>query len=336
MIFWEIEVGLNFMKKQTSLLFLFLLLILGSNLWAQPFPSDDEKIEYLAVFGKNAQLSYGDDDFVQIYFFVVPEKSNDPFYIRVFDPDCGGSIDEKGGGSPFNTKTKFSFYGGKGAHSNKEAQTDSPKGNYKSGVFITGKTFGEDVQYDGKWYEFGPFNPKEGELQPENGGYVFKMIIEGLDGDDGNLCKIYLSSQKDKNAKVEGANAFCYEYTFRLSEDMTHVSHIYPFITADVTSCEVSVFDFDNAGIVRVVSVAKKGDMFGSTTEGTWSQIKFEIGKEELNTSLDIQFINKKAIKNNNVAVTIKNQYGKLLSFYATPIGGVPKFKYKIGVKPAK
>lgn len=306
------------------------------NAKAQPFPSEDEKIQHLVVFGKNARLSYGDDDEVQIYFFTIPEKSNDPFYVRVFDPDVGGTIDEKGGGSPFNTKTKFSFYGGKGAHSAKDAQGQSPKGNYKSGVFITGKTFGEDVQYDGQWHEFGPFNPKEGELQPDYGGYVFKMVIEGLEGDDGNLYKIFLSSEKDKNVKVEGGNAFCYEYTFRLSEEMTHVSHIYPFIPANVVRCEINVFDFDNAGIVRVVSVAKKGEMFGSTTEGTWSQIKFEISKEELNTSLDIQFINKKAVRNNNVAVYITNQYGELLPFYSIPIGGVPKYKYKIGVKPAK
>jgi hypothetical protein len=322
------------MKKQSSPFLLFLFLFFGTELLAQPFPSEDEKIQYFTVFSKGSKPSFGDDDNVQIYFFTIPEKSNDPFYLRVFDPDNGGTLDEKVG--DFNSKTKFSFYGGKGAHSDKDAQSDSPKGNFKSGVFISGKTFGADAALDGQWYEFGPFNPKEGELQPENGGYIFKVVIEGLDGDDGNLYKMFLSSQKDKNVKVEGGNAFCYEYTFRLAEDMTSVYHIYPFIPVGVTSCEVGVFDYDNAGIVRVVSVAKKGDMAGSSTEGTWSQIKFEITPEELNTSLDIQFINKKAVKNNNVAVTIKNQYGKLLAFYATPIGGVPKYKYKIGVKPAK
>ncbi|MBN8691802.1 MAG: hypothetical protein J0L69_01335 [Bacteroidetes bacterium] len=322
------------MKKSISPWLVFLSLFIGLNLSAQPFPSEDEKIQHFTVFSKGGKPSFGDDDNATIYFFVIPEKSNDPFYIRVFDPDIGGTIDEKV--AAFNSKTKYSFYGGKGAHSDKDAQSDSPKGNYKSGVFITGKTFGEDPTTDGNWYSFGPFNPKEGELQTENGGYVFKVVIEGLEGDDGNLFKMYLSSQKDKNVKVEGGNAFCYEYTFRLAEDMTSVCHIYPFIPPDVTSCEVSVFDYDDAGIVRVVSVAKKGDMSGSSTEGTWSQIKFPITTEELNTSLDIQFINKRAVKNNNVAVTIKNQYGKLLAFYATPIGGVPKFKYKIGVKPAK
>jgi hypothetical protein len=29
----------------------------------------------------------------------------------------------------------------------------------------------------------------------------------------------------------------------------------------------------------------------------------------------------------------ITNQYGELMPFYTVPIGGVPKYKYKIGVK---
>lgn len=304
------------------------------NVIAQAIPSEDEKITYLTNFGKAAKTSFGDDDYVQIYFFVVPEKSNDPFYIRVYDPDCGGTIDEKV--ANFNTKTKFSFYGGKGAHSNKDAQGQTPKGNFKSGVYITGKTFGEDAKYDANWYEFGPFNPKEGELQPENGGYVFKMVVEGIEGDDGNLYKMFLSSSKDKNVKVEGANSFCYEYTFRIDEKSGFVAHIYPFIPPKVIECDVNVFDYDNAGTIRIVSVAKKGEMFASETEGVWSQVKFAISAEEVGTSLDIQFINKKAVKNNNVAVYITNQYGELMPFYSLPIGGVPKYKYKIGVKPAK
>jgi len=320
---------------QTKLLILLSsLFLLRYNAVAQAIPSEDEKIPFLVTFSKGANVSFGDDDYVQVYFFVIPEKSNDPFYIRVYDPDVGGTVDEKVGN--FNSKTKFSFYGGKGAHSEKDAKERNPKGNYKSGVFIMGKTFGEDPNYDAKWYEFGPFNPKEGELQPEVGGYVFKMIVEGLEGDDGNLYKMFLSSQKDKNMKVEGANSFCYEYTFRLDEKLGAVSHIYPFIAKGVISCEINVFDFDNAGTVRVVSVAKKGDMFDSKTEGSWSQMKFEISPEEVNTSLDIQFINKKAVKNNNVAVFITNQYGELMPFYSLPIGGVPKYKYKIGVKPDK
>jgi hypothetical protein len=53
---------------------------------------------------------------------------------------------------------------------------------------------------------------------------------------------------------------------------------------------------------------------------------------DELNTSLDVQFIKKKSIKNNNITVFIVNQYGETMPFYAVPIGGVPKYNYKIKV----
>lgn len=320
--------------ESKKLIVLAALLFIVNNLWSQAIPSEDEKIPYFTTFSKNAKLSFGDDDFVQIVFFVVPEKSNDPFYVRVYDPDNGGTVDEKVNG--FNSKTKFSFYGGKGAHSDKAAQELSPKGNYKSGVFITGKTFAEDPALDGKWYEFGPFNPKEGELQPDYGGYVFKMVVEGLEGDDGNLYKLFLSSQKDKNVKVEGANSFYYEYTFRLEEKAGYVGHIYPYVTKGVIEVDISTFDYDNAGTIRVVSVEKKGEMFASETEGVWAQVKFKIEEKEIGTSLDIQFINKKEVKNNNVAVYITNQYGEAMPFYSQPIGGVPKYKYNIKMKPAK
>lgn len=321
-------------NHRAFLISIIILLFCNKSLFSQPMPSEDEKIPFLSTFGPKANISYGDDDHMQIYFFVVPENSSAPFYIRVFDPDISGLHDEIA--VAFNTKTKFSFYGGKGAHSEKDAQNQNPKGNFKSGVFLTTKTFGSETDFDGKWYEFGPFNPKEGELQPKLGGYVFKMIVEGLEGDDGNLYKFFMSTEKDKNSKVEGANSFCYEYSFRLNEKPNEVAHVYPYISQDVITCEIHVFDFDDAGIIRVVSIAKKGEVYTSKTEGVWNELKFPISQEEINTSLDVQLINKKIVHNNNVAIYITNQYGQLMPFFAAPIGGVPKYKYKIGVKPSK
>ncbi len=322
------------MKKIKHIILIILMAFGNAELHAQPMPSEDEKIPYLATFGSKAKIDYGDDDHIQVYFFVVPENSSTPFYIRVYDPDIAGLHDEVVG--TFNTKTKFSFYGGKGAHSNKDAQKQHPSGNFKSGVFLASKVFEGEPVYDGKWYEFGPFNPKEGELQPNLGGYVFKMIVEGLDGDDGNLYKFYMSSEKDKNIKVEGGNSFCYEYAFRLNEKVSETAHIYPFIPQDVVTCVIHVFDFDDAGVIRLVSISKRGEVFTSKTEGVWSELKFPISKEEINTSLDLQFINKQIVHNNNVTIYITNQYGELMPFFAAPIGGVPKYKYKIGVKPTK
>ncbi len=129
--------------------------------YAQPAPAVDENIPYLVTFGKDADKSWGDDDFCQIFFCKIPKDQIAPIYIRVFDPDTGGDLDEPKG--DYNTKIRFSVYGGKNCWSDKDAQDVNPVGNYKSGINIASKTFGSEPQYNNKWYTFGPFNPFEGE-----------------------------------------------------------------------------------------------------------------------------------------------------------------------------
>jgi len=201
---------------------------------------------------------------------------------------------------------------------------------------LASKTFGNDGEYDSKWYSLGPFNPVEGELMPEYGGYVIKIISEGLSGDDGNLYKYYLSTDPESNQNVEGANSFTFEYTFRLFDKPGSVSHIYPFINKDVVSVKIHTFDFDSDGMVRIVSLAKKHEKVLVSADNKWLSSLHLIEEIEKNTSLDIQLIKINPIKDNNVVFYITNQYGKLLPFFTSPIGGVKKFKYEIGVKPHK
>ncbi len=309
-----------------------IVLLVGCNLVkAQQTPSLEEKIPYACTFSKDANKDWGDDDFVQTFFFLIPESFKKPIYIRLFDPEIGGSIDENHG--PFNSKCKFSIYGGSKAHSDPAAKAQDPVGNFKSGTQLATKTFGNGKEYDTKWYVMGPFNPIEGEAQPELGGRVFKLVVEGLEGDDGNLYKLFLSSDPNENKPVEGGNTFSYEYTFRLADNEKSVSHLYPFIAPNVTAVKVKIFDFDNDGIIRVVSVAKKGEVSKPKVEKNWMENVYKITKSEINTSLDIQFIKQKPIKNNNIVVAISNQYGELMPFFTSPIGGIPKYTMKIGVK---
>lgn len=317
--------------KNKHLFVLLLLLQLSLSSRAQSIPSTDEKIPFICTFSKSSDVTWGDNDFVQIFFFVIPESYKKPVYIRIFDPDIGGAFDENHG--PFNSKTRFSVYGGAHAHSDPAAKTPGTKGNYKSGVMLTTKVYGEDKNLDNKWVTLGPFNPVEGELQKDVGGRVLKVVIEGQEGDDGNLYRLFLSSSADDNKEVEGGNGFAYEYAFRLFDSKGSVSHLYPFVPENVTAVKIKIFDYDREGIIRVVSVAKKGDICQLSEEGLWIESKHRVAKEEVNTSLDIQFIKQAEVKNNNIVVFISNQYGELMPFFTTPIGGIPKYLYKIGVK---
>ncbi len=295
---------------------------------AQQVPAAEENIPFLVTFGKESATGWGDDDYCQIFFFVVPENTTNPIYIRVFDPDIGGAHDEIR--VAWNTKTRFSVFGGAGTISNADAKGVDPTGNFKSGSQLATKVFDQE-KYDNDWYTFGPFYPKEGELDRQFGGYVFKVVCEGIAGDDGNLYRYFLSSDANKNMPIDGGNAFTYEYTFRMHDDPKQVSHIYPFIDSKVTSVKQTNFDWDNDGIIKIVSKVKPGILVKTSGENEWSNSEHKIEKDELNSSLDFQFIkSKNAIARNNVVISIRNQYGELLPFYAVPIGGIPKYKAKV------
>jgi hypothetical protein len=320
-----------------KIIFTFLLILLPLySCFGQAAPAEDENIPYLVTFGKNAASSWGDDSHVEIFFFLIPEKFKKPIYIRVYDPDCGGDVDELNGA--WDTETSFSIYGGKKCWSDEAAQSPLPVGNYKSGNLLATKTFGNDPKYDKNWYTFGPFNPTEGELVQKFGGYVFKIISEGVTGDDGNLYRYFLTTESGSNKAIEGANAFAYRHCFRMWDDPEQVSHIYPYIDDRTISVKQSNFDWDNDGFIRIVSVARKGQFEKVSGDDVWVESEFKIIPEEKNTSLDIQLIKNKSnpVKNNNVVIYVRNQYGELLPFYAIPIGGVPKYKYSIGAKKAE
>ena len=304
-----------------------------TSVFAQVAPAVDENIPHLVTFGGNSDTSWGDDDFCQIFFCVIPDSKVDPVYIRIYDPDTGGALDEPKG--PFNTVVKFSVYAGAGCWSDTASHSIHPTGNYKSGYLMSSKTFGSDPAFDRKFYTFGPFNPLEGEYVEKLGGRVFKIIAEGVSGDDGNLYKYYLSSRPDENKAVEGGNFFTYKYHFRLPDDQQQVCQIYPFVDDKTISVEISNFDWDDDGIIRIFSVAKNGLPCDISGDNDWTVKVFPIVPEEKNSTVEIQFIKNQLtqIRNNNVVVSVRNQYGISMPFYVIPIGGVPVYSPKIMMK---
>ena len=87
---------------------------------------------------------------------------------------------------------------------------------------------------------------------------------------------------------------------------------------------------------IEVMGKTRTMDKWGVKTDtafDNWVEDEFKIFEQEKNKSLDIQFIKKKSppVKNNNVVVNVRNQYNELLPFYVIPIGGVPKYDYRIG-----
>ena len=300
---------------------------------AQPVPGQDENIQFLCTFGKDGETSWGDDDFSETWFFCIPKDFKGRFYIRVFDPDCGGEHDE--GKGDWNTKMQYSLLGGKGVNpelpENEESRGVTPARGYKSGTLIASRTFGNERKSDNTYYTFGPFNPSEGDFS-ERWGYIFKFICDGISGDDGNLYTYYLSRDPNKNVPIEGSNAFTYEYTFRMWNNTKSVAHIYPYIEEGVTYVKQKNFDWDDDGNILVASRVRKGVTVVISNENDWKESRIPVEPEEVGSSLDFQFHKKTdyLVRNNNVVVSLENQRGDNLKFFAAPIGGVPVYVPKI------
>lgn len=323
--------------KTIILLFILLNTQFCINLFSQAVPGKDENIPFLVTFGKQGQTSWGDDDFYQVWFFSIPRDFKEQFYIRVFDPDCGGEHDEIQG--DFNTRTLFAVYGGKGVDPD---QNEESKGllngmNYKGGTLLSSRVFTGEPRYDNKYFTFGPFNPASGDFNRKWNVYMFKIVVEGVSGDDGNLYKFFMSRDPENDIPVEGGNAFTYEYTFRMWNDFKSLAHIYPYVDTGVVFVKQSNFDWDNDGKILVTSRYKQGIEGDISGENEWKESRVGIDSREIGASLDFQFHKRQGrpedlVKNNNVVMTIENQYGEALPFYSSPIGGVPKYESKISV----
>jgi hypothetical protein len=329
-----IENAMKRIRKNRYLQLLIILLLSGGPgiVLSQPVPGPDENIPYLITFGKDSKTSWGDDDFSQTFFFTVPKDFKDPFYIRIFDPETGGKTDELN--NFWNTRSLYSVYGGKGCYTNPDAKGITPGGNYKSGTLLASRVFGMENKLDEQWYTFGPFNPADGEYYPKFSSNVFKIICDGLAGDDGNLYRYFLSRRPDTNIPIEGANAFTYEYTFRMwnNNDTSYVSHIYPFIDSGCIYIKQKNFDWDNDGDFIVVSTERKGQKLPLSNEDNWTDFNMPILDAEIGKSLDFRFYKRRGelVRNNNVVMSVENQYGENLQFFSAPIGGVPVYRPRI------
>ncbi len=314
-------------------IYIFILLTISALGLAQPVPNVEENIPYLMTFGPRAETSWGDDDFSQAFFFLIPEEYDQPFFIRVFDPDTGGAIDEIAG--EFDTRCVYEVFGGENVWTEDDAKETSPVGNYKSGTLLASRAFAANPRYDNGWFTFGPFNPAQGEYVEMYKGRVFKIICEGVSGDDGNMYRYYLSTNADENRTIEGSNAFAYEYSFRMHNDYEEVSHIYPFVEEGTISVKISNFDWDYDGNIVVISVARQGREVRVSGEDVWGNDELRVLEEEIGTSFDFRFVKARPlVRNNNVVVNVRNQYGDAMPFYTIPLGGVPKYRGEVEFMP--
>jgi hypothetical protein len=146
-------------------------------MFAQSIPGVDQNIPFLVTCGSESEDG-GDDDNSQCIFVTIPENGPHEFFIRVYDPGCGGKHDIPT--NAFNTRTRFEIFGGEGCLSSRAARETAPVADYKAGTLLFDKTFENQAEFDGKYFSFGPIRKTEGEYYQEEGMYAFSLVFRFL------------------------------------------------------------------------------------------------------------------------------------------------------------
>lgn len=238
------------------------------------------------TYGNQASTYEGDHDFLQIVFIKIPVSFSKNLHIRIFDADCGGKWDAMYG-TGFETETLFRLLGGTGAFSDSGNRTLNPDiKSLKKGTLLTEASFGEDPFKDNKWYNFAEVNPKNGELSDNH--YYFKLIVQGVKGDDGNVFEIEISEDSRRNIRPEEIEIFTYIPTIRLPNKDVFCE--IPFFAGSADSV-FSVNGFDiTGGNVSVETVYRSNIPAISSGQSEWMQSEITIFPDETNRFCALRF----------------------------------------------
>ena len=205
----------------------------------------DSSQAYVSTSGLGADPTAGDDDKVQIIFFEVPDGPTDTLYVRIYDPDTGGSHDRVGPDGVFGETTmSYSLRGEGGAYSNVDARSDHPgAAGITSGTLLAQQTVGEDGLLDGRWLSLA-INRGQGELV--QGSRLFKLVVQGASGDDGNGYQVAISADANSNITVPGARLFAFSWSVALPTPNGAVA-VHPYVPTSANRVTQFNFDFDTS-----------------------------------------------------------------------------------------
>ncbi|EGV31925.1 PKD domain containing protein [Thiorhodococcus drewsii AZ1] len=198
----------------------------------------------LVTFGPEAHPGKGDDDFTEVVYIQVPDTAPAPLFLRVWDPDLGGAEDEPNG--LWNGRTRFSLFGGEGAFG-QAGPTADPAVWRSAGHLLGQAEFGEDASTDGRWETLVRFSPDQGERVGEL--RVFRLVVEGVAGDDGNLYDLAVSSDADSNRSVEGPRLLDYRPTFSVPPGPDRLAEAVFALPSETSALRIRQFDLDRVRI---------------------------------------------------------------------------------------
>ncbi|MEI7812512.1 MAG: PKD domain-containing protein [Ignavibacteria bacterium] len=236
-------------------------------------------------YGPEASRDKGDPNSYQIFFIKVPASAPGQLYLKIFDIDCGKSIDRNWG--QWDTKTLFSFYGGAGVFSKESNLIPVAKPIEPfSGELIKEKSTKWNGLLDNYWYPLTNFKPEQGELI--DGYYYFKLVVKGIEGNDANVFDVAVSTSISENLPVEGVKILTYAPTIRLIIHQKAVQLRFKSPEKDSVII-LHNFDADEAGLI--LKTPFRSDIrLGASENGKWLKKAVTLKSYELNSMCAIEF----------------------------------------------
>lgn len=178
----------------------FLVFFFCGKSFSQTDPGNSDQTDsLLTTYGNMTTQENTRSNCSRTIFFILPENLEGAFYVRIYDPDCGGAHDDSNG--LWETNTEFEVFGGK---------------DY--GTLLEEQLFAAEPLIDGTWVSFGPFTVDQGEKLEEYNARFFKMNVGGKTGNDRNQFAVFLSNSDRVNEPVAGASLYC--DAFAMNEDL--------------------------------------------------------------------------------------------------------------------
>ena len=265
------------------------------------------------TYGPKASTGEGDPDYREVIFLSVPDSVKDRLYVRVFDADTGGDHDLiRGGGE--DTEVRYRLFGGDGAYSGAVSAGPEPgAGQLAAGTVLGERAIGASPALDDRWQTLFSATPEQGEAV--GGRRVFRLQVEAMTGNDGNLYTVTLSLRDRRNLAPEGLEITDFAPTVR-EPDGQHVTELPLAVPVGAERLKVRNFDAANGKVsfvtaYRTVPLAASG-------QNDWRESEVAIEPEERGQTAALVFGGGEELPN-DVTFEVFDQAGQAVPVQLTP-----------------
>ena len=264
-----------------------------------------QEVPLSVTYGPEASTAEGDPDYREIIFLSVPESVQDELFLRVFDPDTGGDHDHQYGAGA-DSETQFKLFGGDGAYTGAAAAAPDAE-QLVAGSEIAVRGLGVDPAQDGRWRTLMSFTADDGEAVGDR--RVFRLQVDGTEGDDANLYEVALSLREHRNLPPDGLEIFSFAPSLRVPDEDRITELRFP-VPADAERLTVRNFDAANAEIA--LTTAFRSVPLAASGQNEWGEAEVALEDEERGELAAVVF-GGGAEMPNDVTFEIRDQAGRSL-----------------------